>query len=290
MRIANKRIFTVFLSLILLSLACSLDIGNNSPSGNSIDQQTAVAQQITEAVQELELPSVDEQQVEQATTPNFVFQGISLNFDPSLAREIHPEEINQSSGDMPGETYPAHVELAFEGYVVDNHNYSPQILIYPVDEFRAISPEAASEIDALQQIIISKPDASIQGSLPFLPVWPWPGGQTFAVQVAYFNFQNGSGVRYLTAFRGDLYPLDTQDLLYTYQALSNDGRYVISAVLPITSPVLPADGASQVDDWQAFEMNWDVYLEEIGQALDSQEINSFLPDSIRRAFLPDKLP
>lgn len=299
MREPIKYLLLIGLMLILLSLACSIDLGNRGAAEDTSPQQTAVVQRITAAVEEFQGPDVEvpqadpeiiaeesvvEQPIEDqeqdqpvVAEPNFVYQGISMTYDPAIISSIRTEEIFQQQGEFPGETFPAHVELTLEGYFVRDHKYSAIIRIYPVDAFRAISPEGGREIDALQQILNTK-TGGIQDRLPFFPVWAWPGGQTFAVKVAYFDFQNGTGVRYLTAFRGDLFPLDNQDLLYSYQALTADGRFVVSAVLPITYPNLPADGASQVDDWETFERNWEAYIEGIAQDLDSQENPSFTPD------------
>ena len=110
-------------------------------------------------------------------------------------------------------------------------------------------------------------------SLPFLPMWP--AAQVFSARVEYFDFQNGSGIRYLTMFGQALYPVDNQNLFYTYQGITDDSRYYIAAVLPLMHLGLPNEG--QVDDWVAFEANWENYLADTIAWLEAQDPNMFFP-------------
>jgi hypothetical protein len=95
--------------------------------------------------------------------------------------------------------------------------------------------------------------------------------------VSYFNFQNGSGVRYLTMYGQSVWPVDNQNLFYTYQGLTTDGRYYLSAVLPVTQTFLPDDGSTLVDDWMSFDDNWDSYIGEAIGFLNEQNDGSFSP-------------
>ena len=99
----------------------------------------------------------------------------------------------------------------------------------------------------------------------------------FSANVTYFDFQNGSGVRYLTMFGQALYPIDNQNLFYTYQGLTDDGQYYISAVLPVVNPGLPDDGATVIGDWYEFDQNWDNYIADELAWLNSQAPGEFFP-------------
>ncbi len=63
-------------------------------------------------------------------------------------------------------------------------------------------------------------------------------------QVRYLSFANGSGVRVLTQFAQNWWPINNGDLVYVFQGLTSDNAYYISAILPVTAPFLP----EQVDD------------------------------------------
>jgi hypothetical protein len=177
---------------------------------------------------------------------------------------------------MPGETYPSYIEFSFEGYGVSDHFHEPKIRVYPVEEYRIINPSAASIVDALQQTLIDKPGGSAMSNLPFLPMWN--AAQMFSANVEYIDFQNGSGLRYLTMFGQAIYPIDNMNLFYTFQGITDDGRYYISAVLPVINGGLPNDGASLLDDYEGFIENWDNYLAETLTWLEEQPSQNFLPN------------
>jgi hypothetical protein len=145
-----------------------------------------------------------------------------------------------------------------------------------VDEYRAISSYASDIIDSLLWTLANHPPGGALSDLPFLPMWP--AAQMFSTKVSYFDFQNGSGVRYLTMYGQDIYPVDNQNIFYTFQGLTQDGRYYISAVLPITNVNLPYDGSTEVDDWMAFDENWETYINDTVHWLNDQVNSNFSPD------------
>jgi hypothetical protein len=81
--------------------------------------------------------------------------------------------------------------------------------------------------------------------------------QTLRARIAYMNFQNGTGVRFLTDFRGDASPITDGSVFYTFQGLTADGRYYVSVRLPVSHPSLPDDPAAVpgVDDYASFAEN-----------------------------------
>ncbi|MBG0771172.1 MAG: hypothetical protein H0S82_05650, partial [Anaerolineaceae bacterium] len=174
------------------------------------------------------------------------------------------------------ETYPTYYEFSFSGFAIGNHFHTPVIHVYPVDEYRSISTMASNIIDDLQAALTNHPAGGTSGALPFLPIWN--AAQIFSTNVTYFDFQNGSGVRYLTMYGQALYPVDNQNLFYTFQGLTNDGQYYISAVIPVTNPILPDDGSATVDDWMAFDQNWESYIEGVLQTLNGQSAENFTPN------------
>jgi hypothetical protein len=266
-----------------------VDLGGRSATTESLAlEQTRVALQQTQVA--LESLSQQEQpteevvinpppQEEQPPAPDVDYEGISFSFDPSLAANVLPATIpGQNMGDdyMPFETYPTHFEFSFGSYAIADHFHTPQIGVYPVDEYRAISSYASDIIDSLQWTLANRPPGGAMSDLPFLPMWP--AAQMFSAKVGYFDFQNGSGVRYLTMYGQDIYPVDNQNIFYTFQGLTQDGRYYISAVLPITNINLPYDGSTEVGDWMAFDQNWDTYINDTVHWLNDQVNANFSPD------------
>ena len=289
---AGKAVFVGVIVLLLASIACAVDFGNGGEETEISIQQTLVALQITQtALENMQVDAQPEPTIEQPEPqnteappeeenteepPDIVYEGIGFSFDRNIAQNVIPSTIQgQNMGEdyMPGETYPTHVEFTFNTYAVGEHFHTPKILIYPVEEYRGISPHAANTIDKLKHTLIDQPGGGSMSSLPFLPMWP--AAQVFSARVEYFDFQSGSGIRYLTMYGQALYPVDNQNLFYTYQGITDDGRYYIAAVLPVMHLGLPHEG--QVDDWMAFEANWDNYLADTIAWLEAQDPNMFFP-------------
>ena len=135
---------------------------------------------------------------------------------------------------------------------------------------------AADQIDFLEDILISQPlDGSTTNLMPFIPVWN--AAQLFSAKVKYLNFQNGSGVRYLTMYGQDIYPVTQQNMFYTFQGLTDDGLYFISAIMPIYHSQLPYDDGYLVDDYLAFQEGWNTYINETYWFLEDQNSDSFAP-------------
>lgn len=313
-KLHSKKIFILaMLVLLLSSLACRLDIGGSDQAQEISLQQTLVALQMTQTAMENQvatavvqpdtettpLPEPEPTQTPQDTVetgdePDVSFEGIHFSLDPNIANGTFPVIIpGKNMGDdyMPGDTYPTHFEFTFESYAVGEHFHTPKILVYPVEEYRAISDHAEDTIDNLAEALITRPSGGSMSNLPFLPIWP--AAQIFSAQVTYFDFQNGSGVRYLTLFGQGLAPVDNQNLFYTYQGLTEDGRYYLSAVLPVALPTLPDDGASEIDDWTAFTENWEDYIAETITWLQMQGSETFTPnltllDEMMASFLIDR--
>ncbi len=288
---ASKMVFIALVVLLIGTLACAIDFGNDGENPDVSVQQTLVALQMTQIALEnqavdqptdqpviVEEPQTTEMPTEEVTEdpPDIVYEGIGFRFDQNIAQNITSTTVpgqNMGEENMPSATYPTHIEFTFLNYAVGDHFHTPKILIYPVDEYRTISPYAGDIIDALKQTLIDQPLGGSMSDLPFLPMWN--AAQIFSAKVAYFDFQNGSGIRYLTMYGQALWPVDNQNLFYTYQGITNDNRYYICAVLPITHLGLPDEG--QIDDFVAFEENWDNYIADTLAWLETQESLSFFP-------------
>jgi hypothetical protein len=115
----------------------------------------------------------------------------------------------------------------------------------------------------------STPIPGVNQQLPFLPLLDQQ--QMMQAQISYFNFKNGQGIRYLTQFSQGFNPINNHDLVYTYQGLSDDGKYYISAILPVNLSSLPS-GASPIPG-----DNYDSYVAGIVQQLNSQQPIDFKP-------------
>lgn len=212
--------------------------------------------------------------------PDIMFEGISFSFNRAIADGIIPSTLPKQIMDEdfpdPGMTYPTHTQFEFEGYQVVQQFRTPIIRVYPVDAFIAVDDSIQGSIASLQSAVNNCPTGGLYSPLPFLP--RVNATSILSTKVACFDFHNGSGLRYLTVWGQGPEPVDNQSLFYTYQGITHDGRFYISAILPITHPNLPEDGRANVTDWYEASEKWMEDYPAIIIMLDEQLNLSFSPN------------
>jgi hypothetical protein len=112
--------------------------------------------------------------------------------------------------------------------------------------------------------------------LPYLPLYN--AGMLFYSRDKFINFQQGEGIRYLTMFAQDIAPINNEGIFYTFQGITKDGKYYISAILPVESADLPAKSEMSNEDYKKFSENYTQYLSDIEEKLIAQSPDSFTPD------------
>lgn len=136
-----------------------------------------------------------------------------------------------------------------------------------------MSEPARAQVEALRALLESRP-ADPENELPRLPLIN--AAQVFHAQVKYLDFENGGGVRYITQYSQDVIPIVNQHLFYTFQGLTQDGAYYVSAQFPIKTTAL-ADEPT-IEDWNAFAAGYQDYLAETVGELNSLRSDDFEPD------------
>lgn len=211
--------------------------------------------------------------------------GISFQYDPYLAAILKGEVVDAFTDDD-GMSYmllPQHLAFSFaNSYVSDdpllqrqqlNLETMPRIVVYPAAAYAAMHPLAGTQIEQLQALLEARPTAP-GGSLPYLPLQN--AAQVFHSQLAYLTFANGAGVRYVTVFAQGVNPITNQEIIYTFQGLTDDGQFYVAAFFPVTTAVLP--DTVQVEDWDAFHANYDTYISETTADLDQLPPTAFTPE------------
>ena len=281
--------------LILLTGACSLSAlrsqANQTPNAIQGPTQTpyvlASDTPVPAAPTAVELTDTPYPTVEPGTTPtyapvpadgnNYSYQGVQFSLDPAVASSVSGRVIPENPGSADGPYWavnPQYVDIALGGYPLTQTAFSPVISVYPVEDYRRLSSMAAAVLDDLSSLLAQKPAAV--DKMPFLPVMN--AGQVFHADVQYLDFQNGSGVRYLTLYAQYAAPINNQDLFYTFQGLTSDGRYFVSIILPVNHPSLPAS----MNDLSASELEAIIqdpsYYGRMAKTLEPLASDTFTPD------------
>lgn len=199
------------------------------------------------------------------------YDGVSFSFDPSLATTVMPETVPAETEFMPT---PQHRRMTFLDYTLPDTFHDAQIMIYPMQEYINMDPSIGDRVATLQQMLNSRSTSNLPDPLPFFT--NWNAGQVMATQVEFVDFQNGSGVRYLTQYGQAAYPINNDDMFYTFQGITSDNKWLISAVLPASNILL--QGADSMTQDQAFYDNFANYVAETEALLDFQPPDAFTPN------------
>ncbi|MGD8751177.1 MAG: hypothetical protein PVG14_07130 [Anaerolineales bacterium] len=223
-------------------------------------------------------------------------EAISFAYDPSLAAEVGAQTIPAYSDDS-GFMYnnaPTHIRVDFiDPYTLQlpfasiqsapapwlSYQYpapsqlQPQVFIYPVEEYESINRLAPERIESLNNLIAS----NIMPGDTVLPVLPtFNSAQDVHTQIKHLDFQNGSGIRFLARYTQEAIPLFNPNLFYTFQGLTEDGQYYVSVFFPLYISILP--DAIQVDDWNAFNSQYQAYLTDNIRQVEELDSDDFEPN------------
>ncbi len=207
------------------------------------------------------------------------FNGSSFNYDLALAQQITTTTVPGENAGPDGPywgTFPAYDQFNFAGYPSQNTYHKPRIEIYPVDEFSNINAAAKDQVEKLKQLLGDAPGAPEQ--IPLIPIFN--AAQVFRSQVKYLNFQSGQGVRFVTQYDQAIIPINNQEIFYTFQGLTSDGRYYVTAIFPVATSALPATGEVSQDQMQTFSTadGFQNYLNQTVQSLNGLSASDFTPN------------
>ena len=281
------RLITVLGVLMLAALACNLPSNTANPTRVAPTAVSATEDIYTEPppLFPTVTPPTEAEQTSMAMTstpsqgPRVNYQGVSFEIIPGVFNtapgSIAPMQTGEAG--MTGWIGPAPENYRFDlqGYPLPQPWIAPQILIYPIQDYAAVNAPAgqiAAALDSELRVV----EVSLN-SQPFLPMWN--AGQVFYARPQVLNFQTGKGIRYLTCFAQGFVPIDTSCLFYTYQGMTSDGKYYVSAILPVDLPALHSIDAE--NKWKAAladTSKYQQYVNEMSQLLASASAADFKPD------------
>jgi len=157
--------------------------------------------------------------------------GITLFYDPNLILDITGDTI--PAAPEPGPFQEAHPDYVTFSFILD----SGALSVVRVQDYAAMSDSAEEELERLKEMIAARP-SQVQECIPQPPLsafYTTCSHQQFDANIAYVNFQNGSGVRFVTVYAiQDAVPVSNEHLAYVFQGFTDDGRYYVSAGFHIT--------------------------------------------------------
>ncbi|GEM_PF-1326452 len=203
----------------------------------------------------------------------FAMEHVSLSYPPSLAASLAGSHLPASEEGGPAEpAEPEHDLITLQGYRIAHHRWSPQITIYPIDP---AYPQLAGAQSALMALLSSHPVDVEHAALPFYP--PTNAGILFHARLHYLNFKNGSGIAYLAQLGQAYGAISNYDLLYVFQGITSDGRYYVSAFLPLNAPGLVDQAEAPPEADSRFQGDFEAYARQVAAELDARPTDGFIP-------------
>ena len=168
--------------------------------------------------------------------------GLSFTLPGDLDYTVTIEEVEEWPDPNTlghGNIGPGHILFHLNPSSDHQHTHDgPRIYVFPGHSFWKYY-EDETKLVALNLLrdLENFSDYDVDEALPFPPLFN-------AMQMYHSNekvilFQNGSGIRFLTAYHQIYAPIVTQDLFYAFMGLTDDQNYFVVAIIPIYNSPLP---------------------------------------------------
>ena len=268
-----KRLAFSLATLSILIFACTISRTATPVAGTNVPM-------VSETPIKTQLPTASEPPV--ATEPpahqtNITCNGLALFLDPALASGYNCEIVPASTEGM--DMYPEYTQLTLQGYVLPGAFFTAHISIYSVEDYTNLLPiNIPTDVANLHALISGGPTGN--KGLPLLP--NFNAGQEFFARYKVTSFGSGNGIRVLTQYSQNFDPINNHEMFYTFQGLTSDGKYWISAILPISNPILPADGNNLPNgqSQEEFGNNYATYIADLTNQLNSQPAENYAPSLV----------
>jgi hypothetical protein len=224
---------------------------------------------------------------------NVTFEDTSFYLDYQLASSWTFEITTppDPTSDNPFQA-PSMYRLDFQGFLGANPDESrawrqPRLYVIPVANMGSF-PGGGYGLNALgyyDGLLDFKPPA-VEQPMPVLPYsLNFDNGEVYHGKLAYLDFQNGSGVRFLAEYSQAPFPLG-KALAYIFQGVTDDGQYYVSLALPLDQTALdeynaPYNSSLEAGAWEAFAENIESYMQGASAILESTPDSGFTPDLAR---------
>ena len=155
--------------------------------------------------------------------------GISFWYDPQYVREVKARRV--PPGEHMGTQLPAYIEFDFDPDSTDAFpGRDTGIRVFRVRDLEQLDPRYRAGVAA------GEPMPLIHAT------------RILRVQERLLSFQNGKGTRAIVQYVQEAMPLNNEHLFYSYQGVTDDGRFYVSASFPVQAAMLPATSQTSLPD------------------------------------------
>lgn len=247
-----SRLYLILVFIFTILLACNF----GSPSISEEEEpgpNSEAFRQTQEALETLQNPGVGPGEGEGGELVLLDHGGVEFYYDPEAILDIEAATIPASEGGAYEEAHPAYIQYSL---VLD----SGTIAVVPVEFYESVSGAALETFPELRSLLAGKNAESLDciPELPLVAFYHECSHQQFNADLAFVDFRSGSGVRFVTVYGvQDAAPISNENLVYTFQGITDDGQCYIRANFRLTHRAL--EGITEIPD--------EVYADADGAAL-----------------------
>jgi len=234
----NNRVRLYLVLLVLFSMLLACDFLTRDPQGsnpNQTNQNNLEGQEDQNVDQNNQ--DQDQNQEEPGTVQGQTGQWVNINhggwgfwYDPIVIEDIFPETVPRAQ-EAPYQG--AHAPVVQYALLLD----SGSISVVEIGWYKNISEHATAIFPELEELIESKTPLGLDciPELPLLDFFRNCDHQQFNANIAFVDFKNGSGVRFVSVYAiQDTAAIDNQHLVYVYQGITDDGLCYVNATFRLT--------------------------------------------------------
>jgi hypothetical protein len=216
------------------------------------------------------------------------YRNVALEFDGTLSKEYVAETVAavplENPADKPDGVAPQHIVITLrDSYAArlrrdPSSAYAlPQVFVFPTSDpadpaFDRKFPTVRRAAGDLKKLL-GRRGGSVMGSIPFLP---WGDErQLLIARKRPIRFRNGRGLLFLTQYDQEESPINNTFLVYTFQGLTDDNAWYVSAVFPVSAQGLPASG--EIENQPAFRAGYGRYVRTMTEKLNRLPVKRFTP-------------
>lgn len=221
---------------------------------------------------------------------------ISSDLTTHVSKHTAPWRKMLTPNDHPASLFPEHAYFQIHGPYLEVFNaaqqsghfsFPPEIHFYPIEGFKEVlQPEpkyvARMEKDIARFNELLDGKASELKYVQDTLFMAYPMGnvvQTFMAKIEPLKFKSGKGVAFMTQLQLEPTPFYPDALLFVFQGLSTDRKYIVTATFPIRPRRDILKDMSQIfsDDDVKNQETFIKYLAEIKDRIDHMSFQDFEP-------------
>ncbi len=212
--------------------------------------------------------------------------GFSFSYPAELGTTVQISEIPGDATDLEVPEGPRPPQIFFSIYneVPEfGADYGPNVVHFyntadvqqyerPNTELTDLQNLLATDVDLIEYTQVA--DDGAVAELPFVP--GVNAAQAIIAQPKYLEGNGFRGIAYLTVYRQDVQPFRSDEFIYQFQGISDDGQYVISAAFAVSTDLFEAETPADFD-YEAFSADYVNYVNTSRETLNSAAPSSFTP-------------